>query len=167
MARYRINKATEVLSFNALKTLTRSELERRTFTFRKLPLCLKINTDKYIVGRYKVINTDNGWVVTDINSTVVLNNYTNAMLYCVCMQTKNEEEALDIARLDKHVAVLKLDNLAFKARLTAAMQTQDQWKQDLYTARYLQTSALIQVVSKELEKKINLAKYYKLRDFKL
>ena len=154
----------EATSFKLLKTITMFELEKRTF--KGLPNCLKISSSKYLVGRCKLTKIGTNWQVIDYSSTVIFGNFSSAMYYCVCVQTHNEQDAKNIAQLDNQVRLLANDNETFKIRLTNASKTQDGWKYDLYAARYEQTKAQLASVSGELTKKLNLAKHYKLKDFK-
>jgi len=165
MVKSHISKTTENRSFDILKTITTNELEHRTFTFRKLPLCLKIDNNKYIIGRYKLLNTTLGWQVTSDQVDLVFGDLNNAMYYCICMLTNNEENAKILASLDARLQFLTSDIGRYKTRIVNAHKAKDGWKLDLYAARYKETKATIEAVANELLKIVKLTKYYELRDF--
>ena len=127
-------------------------------------LCLKVSDKKYQVGKYTVVNDNSEWMVSkQTNDDVIaFNERVNAVAYCALMHTGRQRNAQEVHTLDHRISQLSDDEYRFKVQLNNAIDKKDEWKIDLYNARYSDTKAHLRSVRDRIQKTLHMAKYIKL-----
>lgn len=145
----KVISVTEVLD----KAKDLLEFEKDTFIVSEL------SKSSYKIGKFIVQEVDGRWQV-DRNKHFF--SRVNAAAYCALVHVGYEKNANSLFDLDKKIQTLINEQQRFKDRLVAAVKQKDDWKTDLYIARYQNTTAYLQKYEAELQKTLTLAKYIKL-----
>jgi len=130
---------------------------------QELPFCYQIGTD-LIVGKYKIkkIN-DNCWRVLE-NDLDFFDFYLrkNAIFYCILQHKNQLQIATELKSNDQVLGKLELDAIQYRHRYNQAILTDDTFKTELYSSRYLETVSRIDGVKKQIKKTFGMAKYIKV-----
>jgi hypothetical protein len=129
------------------------DTEKNTFIVSKL------SDTQYRVGKFVVTGVDDYWYV---DATKSFNSRMNAVAYCALIHIGYGNNANSLFDLDQKVQKLIDDKLLYERKLVKSIRSKDEWKTNLYSARYADAKAQLQKFQSELQKTLNLAKYIKL-----
>jgi len=128
------------------------ETERDTF------IVTKISDSQYKVGNFLVTEDNGCWCVNNKK----FNFRINAVAYCALVHVGYGNNANTVFDLDSKVSRLLNEKLLFEQRLVNSIRVKDDWKMQVYSARYADVKAHLSKHQIELQKTLNLAKYIKL-----
>jgi hypothetical protein len=145
-----------------IRRFTEQELERISGGSRELPFCYQIGSD-VLVGHYKVVKIDaRCWRVVDKGCDIFdFFSRKDAIFYCIALHQKETTLADNIKDADTLLGRLEMDALQYRAGYKKAIEKGDEFKEDYYSSRYTNTMDRLEIVKKELQKTLNLAKYIK------
>jgi hypothetical protein len=125
----------------------------------KLPICIKLKNDNYIVATYLVEKiTPICWKVNNLE----FSDKKSAIYYCAMMHLNKYEAATAIYEADVLVGNLEAEKARFRLRLDTAHKDNDQFKIDVYGSRFDVTRSKLYHAKKELEQILSgNAKYMK------
>jgi hypothetical protein len=143
----------------------------RDFTYKELydilrnskePLIYELNKNEIAVGRYIIQRQQNFWAVMTHLADVdhVFQSKIVAIVYCIVLLKNNLNLARKIVDLDNRVLLNRSEMNLYKTKLSE--MTPDEFKQELYAAKYTNSKIKYTIAKEELEKTLNLAKYLKL-----
>lgn len=143
----------------------RDELARLLLkTKTQTPVCVKIDSNTYIVGRYAIKKQNNIWYSMDSRDETEyqFNSKLSAVLHALCDIKGRNELAKEILEYDNRVLKLSNDLEIYKHRRRTSYLKKNYWRSDYFKIR--EDSAKYQLVEakKQLQKSIELAKYYKI-----
>ena len=156
------NEPTE-FDVEKIRRFTQDELTNLANNPTELPFCYQIGTD-ILVGRYRVhkIN-DSCWRVMQHDQQLFdFFSRKDAIYYCIALHKEKIQLANDIRDCDSLLNRLEFDASLYRLRYKKAQAKGDNWGQDFYSTRYVETMNRIDNVKKEIKKNLNLAKYIKL-----
>ena len=156
------NEPTE-FDIEKIRRFTQDELTNLANNPTELPFCYQIGTD-ILVGRYRVhkIN-DSCWRVMQHDQQLFdFFSRKDAIYYCIALHKEKIQLANDIRDCDSLLNRLEFDASLYRLRYKKAQAKGDNWGQDFYSTRYVETMNRIDNVKKEIKKNLNLAKYIKL-----
>ena len=123
----------------------------------KLPICVALQNGDYLVATYKIVKqSDARWFVNELEFI----DKRSAIFYCALMHVGKKPEARKLYELDQKVNRLDVDKTMFRTKLDDAHKTPNQFKIDLYSSRYTEIKQHLIHARRELEKRINSAKYH-------
>ena len=156
------NEPTE-FDIEKIRRFTQDELTNLANNPTELPFCYQIGTD-ILVGRYRVhkIN-DSCWRVMQHDQQLFdFFSRKDAIYYCIALHKEKIQLANDIRDCDSLLNRLEFDASLYRLRYKKAQAKGDNWGQDFYSTRYVETMNRIDNVKKEIKKNLDLAKYIKV-----
>lgn len=128
------------------------------------PLIIPVSEKKLVIaGHVILLDLQHNNIV--YKDSKLIHNFVSkkaAILFCVFEKLNNFQKANEILHLDKKVGTLYDDLSLFKTKLSESKI--DNFKRELYLARYNDTKLKFYTYKRELEKSINNAKYMKIWD---
>ena len=143
----------------------RSELSKLLLQNKTpVPVCVEINPNTYIIGRYAIKKLNNLWYSLDSRdeSEQKFNSKLSAVLHALCDLRGRKELANEILEYDNRVMKLSTDLAIYKHRRLSSIRKKNFWRSDYFQIREDSTNYQLEEAKKQLQKSINLAKYYKI-----
>lgn len=131
-----------------------------------IPVCIPIGKNTYVIGSFGLKKNDTVWTVTSADRRVNYNFMTrsSAVVYSICVQTGRKKLAQDI--LDRNNDLFRLQNRLVEFQYLQAKaqkkKDKDYWRLDYYTIMAESAEFAIIDAKNQLEKSLNLAKYFKI-----
>lgn len=134
-----------------------------------LPVCVPIKKDTYIVGKCGLKRSGKLWEVTSPynQESLHFSRKVTALIYLLCVQTKYPKLAKEILHHDREIIRLVEELEYYNYSLEKSKRKQDWWKVDHYTNRSSNVEFKLLEARNQLEKSIDLAKYFKIWDNKI
>lgn len=130
-----------------------------------IPVLIPINNQLYVVSNYTIqIFDDTNHIVKKDGK--LIHNFLNkkaAILYVVLEKTRNFQLATELLERDK-IAAKMHSEITFYTKKISIRTSEDNFKKELWIARYLESRAQYKIARRELEKTISNAKYMKIWD---
>jgi hypothetical protein len=130
----------------------------------KLPICVPMGKNSYLIGKYLVKEYKNSWIVFNWNTRkkLLFSQRLVAVIYALCIQTKHIQLSEDIQKIDRDFLRIlqRLEQLSYS--LNCARRKKNWWKVDHLTNQVVETDYKLKHIKKQLEKTIVLAKYFKI-----
>ena len=151
MAQFTTKKELSKFDIEKVRNFTRIELGK--YISNDLPFCYQID-DVIIIGISKVDKIhDWCWRVFDEN----LHGYDfylrkAAIFYCIATNTNDSQTAKQIKEVDAQMGRMEADIQLCRYRYKNAVTTNDSWDADLYSNKYSNISAQLDITKKELKK---------------
>lgn len=146
-----------------IKRFTQQEINNLSNSKRELPFCFQIGSD-ILVGDKTVKKIDDSiWQVT-FNQHIIKEFYTRkyAIFYAIALYKNDQQLAGQISDADATINRLEFDAIIYRSRYKSALEKNDDLKADVYSSRYLITMDRLELVKKELQNSLKLAKYIKV-----
>jgi len=158
--------STESEWLTILSEITHTEMRKK---FKNgLPPCIKISATKYKMGKYAVTKTSLEWELSAKDfGPILFVNLPSAMLYCIYMSDNDLTRASSIKNLSDRVHQLTAEKELFKNRLATATKKKDEWKTDLYAARYSNVTSHLLKETDELRQLLTWSMYTKFKKLTL
>lgn len=144
-----------------IKRFTHDQLEE--YKKSDVPFCYQVGND-VLVGRCRVVKVDDScWRVFEKDQQIFdFFKRKDAIFYCIALHQNKFNLALEIKELDEKLNRLEFEAIVLRQRYNLAKKKNDDWKVDMYSARYTDIMGRIDHIKKELKKSIDLAKYIKI-----
>jgi len=156
------NKLVEV-DVEKIRRFTQTELTKLAQTESELPLCYQVGTD-VLVGTNRVIKIDDRcWrVIEEGQQAFDFFTRKDAIFYCIALHKQQIQLANEIRDNDSLLNKLEFEASLYRLRYKKAQDKGDTWGEEFFSNRYTETQHRIDLVKKELQKSLNLAKYIKV-----
>lgn len=162
-----VNQAINA-AVNYVKSWKRNELITLASNPPKntLPVCIPVKRDAYVIGRHG-LKKDNGlWTLhtQDYNESHEFVYRSSAVVYSICSQTGRKKLAQEILNSNQEILRLQRRLQEFQYLFDKARRKKDKdyWRLDHYTIMMESAEFAVIDAKNELEKSINLAKYFKI-----
>lgn len=145
----------------------------RNFTYAELyellkkskePLVYEVSKTEYALGRYIISKEDHLWNtynhMGDLQAS--LQSRTSAIVYAYLLMKNNLVLAKKLVEEDTRVLRGRWEMDFYKAKLTNRCEGNDNFKRELYAAKYSDGKIKYTIAKEELEKTLKTAKYLKL-----
>lgn len=130
----------------------------------KKDLLLQIDKHNYLLGSFRISYVDNFWKVSIHNETVHdFLNKTAAIVYCLYYNSNDIQGAKYLLDLDRSISNLLYDQELYQYLIKRHNNNYE--KTCLYRARLGKVNQRINMLSKQMQKNLILAKYKKLGKF--
>lgn len=134
-----------------------------------LPVCIPVSKDAYVVGNYGLKRVGKFWQVTSSRTERILHfsKRATALIYLLCIQTRYPKLANEI--LQHETAIIKLlEELDhYNYSLEKSKRKRDWWRVDHFTNLASNIEFKLLEARNQLEKSVDLAKYFKIWDNKI
>jgi hypothetical protein len=131
-----------------------------------IPLCIPMSPNSWAVGSYEIVAR--GPVSFSVKQTdeLIYTFYSKqaAIFYCVFSRLHYYKMADKLLSSDQKVSKYYNDSEFYNKKLKSRKIIKDEFKHQLYYSRYLESKSLLNLSLSDLEKTLNLAKYYKIWD---
>jgi len=131
-----------------------------------LPVCVPIKKNAYIIGKHGLTKDDNIWRLTEANTNQshLFVYRSSAVVYSICTQTGKPKLAQDILKCNQDIIRLqtRLEEFKYLSDKAKRKKDKDYWRLDYYTIMTESAEFDIIDAKNQLEKSINLAKYFKI-----
>jgi hypothetical protein len=131
---------------------------------KNIPILVPLGTNALVVGRFAVKKHDDFWHTMDTrNDKERKFKFKNsAILYALCDLKGHSELADEIFSYDNQVVKLSNDIEIYKYRHDTASKNKDYWRADYFSILCGSSQYKLEDAVRQLQKSINLAKYYKI-----
>ena len=140
------------------------ELEQLTLKTKGTPICIPISKTALVVGRYGIKKEGQNWVtVNSIDSS--MHNFSRratAIVYTLCDQKNQKRLARDILHYDTEVIKITEEIETYSYKKECAKRKRDYWRIDHFDILGSRAEFRLEEAMNQLEKSINLAKYFKI-----
>jgi hypothetical protein len=163
MAKSTTKKPSAEFDVEKIRRFTQSELARLSQEQSELPFCYQIGTD-VLVGANRVVKiNEHCWRVMQASQQAFdFFNRKDAIFYCIALHKQQTQLAQDIRDNDSLLNKLEFEASLYRIRYKKAQAKGDNWGEEFYSNRYMETQHRIDQVKKEIKKNLNLAKYIKV-----
>lgn len=131
-----------------------------------IPICIPVSKTSYVVGQYGIVKDGTTWAA--VNSVDnVKNNFSrraSALVYTLCDQTGHKKLAKSILQHDTNVIKITEELESYTYKKDRASRKQDYWRVDHFYIMAASAEFRLSEAKHQLEKSIQLAKYFKIWD---
>ena len=132
---------------------------------KTIPVCIPITKTDYVIGQYGLKRVPNKYwqihnSITGKEDRFV--NRTSAVVYCICEQTGKPKLAKEVLEYNSQLLRMYSRLEEFKYLQDRACKKKDYWRVDYYTIMAESAEFAIHDAKNQLEKSINLAKYFRI-----
>lgn len=130
----------------------------------KIPVCIPVKKNTYIMGRHGLTKRGQFWEVYDSSdeSTKIFSCRPSAVVYSLSTQTKRYKLAKEVAERDERIINIRSRIDLFRARKESARKKQDYWRYDYFDILCNSEEYHLEDAKNQLGKSLNLAKYFKI-----
>lgn len=134
-----------------------------------LPVCIPVAKDTYVVGKYGLKRVGKFWQVSSTHSEHKLHfsKRSTALIYLLCIQTKYPKLASEILQQESSIIKLLEELEHYSYSLEKSKRKRDWWRVDHFTNLTSNVEFKLLEARNQLEKSIDLAKYFKIWDNKI
>ena len=131
---------------------------------KELPVCVPISKNAYLIGKFGVRKTRQGWVAKDSGNENEFHfcKRANAVVFTLCEQTGHRKIAREIQKHDADITKLTDDLNVYNTRKLSALNKKDYWRYDYFTIKAQSVEFKLEEAKNQLEKSMKLAKYFKI-----
>lgn len=131
-----------------------------------LPVCIPIKKDTYVIGNQGLTKSDNVWHLTEANTkkSHLFVHRSSAVVYAICTQIGKPKLAQEILNHNQDLIRLqtKLNEFKYLQDKARRRKDKDYWRLDYYNIMLESVEFDIVDAKIQLEKSLNLAKYFKV-----
>ena len=129
----------------------------------KQPLIYEVSKTEYALGRYVIIKVEHLWQVVNHLGDIqgVFQSKLTAIVYAFLLMRNNLPLARKLVNEDDRVLKAKWQMDFYRTKLSSKLQS-DEFKRELYAAKYTDGKIKYTIAKEELEKTLKMAKYLKL-----
>lgn len=131
-----------------------------------LPVCIPVKKDAYVIGRHGLKKDNSVWTLhtQDFRESYEFVYRSSAVVYSICSQTGRRKLAQEILTSNQEILRLQTRLTEFQYLFDKARRKKDKdyWRLDYYTIMIESAEFAVIDAKNELEKSINLAKYFKI-----
>jgi hypothetical protein len=129
----------------------------------KQPHCIAISDKHYRVGKDTIKQIhETCWRLSNDQIVLDFMHKKSAIFYSLSQQLGKFDLAYSIMNNDQKLAANTADLSIFQIRIKEAVDNKDAWKAQLYLSRKKQAYSNCVAARTQLQKSLNLAKYYKI-----
>jgi len=134
-----------------------------------LPVCIPVGKEAYVVGNYGLRRIGKVWQVTSTRTENKLHfsKRSTALIYLLCSQTKYPKLAAEILQQESTIIKLLEELDHFNYSLDKSKRKRDWWRVDHFTNLASNVEFKLLEARNQLEKSVDLAKYFKIWDNKI
>jgi len=139
-------------------------LKLTTENSTKVPVCVRLSNNSYLVGQHAVKYQNNLWKVYDIpcEREYEFGRRASAFIYSLSVQIGRRELAQAILSEEQSVLLYEDQVQRFQYSKNRALNRKDYWNYDYFNSLYTNSQCKLEAAKKRLEKSFNLAKYFKI-----
>jgi hypothetical protein len=134
----------------------------------KTPICVEIDANKIMVGRYVVVNKEGFWYVYRLladKPDYSFSSKKTAIAYILCRYKGRNKLSEKILKADYELILHRSNLVEYNYNYTKAVKNKDQFKISFYLTMIEESEIQINNAKTILQKSLNLAKYFNIWEY--